>query len=266
MAAQSTPKKAAPRKAAAARLAKPTARQAFDDNMSDARFLFGLAQMLKNDRKRRMRPELREKVGSTLRIARRDWPALECIENEQVFVAFKPGAGLAGQVDEIALRPLLRQSVVAACAAVETFVADRVIENYGNAMRLDPKPPRLLGLTMTVEDWMRIESTYTRRGWGLRQIVELEIRERASPTPSVVGELFSMVAVKDVFKKIDNRRSVTPGTSARELDDIRKRRNKIAHEGDRSGRGRASITVPEVKKYLGQVESIIDAMDVVTKP
>lgn len=245
---------------------KPTARQAFDDNMADARFLFGVAQMLKNDRKRRMRKELREKVGGLLGVAKRDWQDLECLENAQVFVAFKPGAGLAGQVDEVALRPLLRQAVVAACAAVETFVADRVMELYGAAIKNDPVPPRLLGLTMTVEDWLRIEKTYTKKGWGLRQVVELEIRERSSPTPSVIGELFAMVAVKDLFKRIDSRRGVAVGTSAQQLEAIRRRRNKIAHEGDRAGKGRAAISVSVVEKYLDQVLAIVDAMDALTKP
>jgi len=235
--------------------------------MADAELLLTLAQMLQNDRKRRMRSELRSKVGAALGIPKRSWPQIECLENKQVFVAFKPGAGnLASGLDEAALRPLLRQAVVAACAAVETFVADRVIEHYGKAIKLEPVPPRLLGLTMTVDDWLRIDTIYTRRKWGLRQIVELEIREKSSPTPDVIGQLFSMVAVKDVFKRIDIRRKLDIGTMAKELDAIRLRRNKIAHEGDRAGRGRAGITVAEVEKYLRQVGSIIDGMDAVTKP
>lgn len=247
--------------------AKPTARQAFDANMADAELLFNIARMLQNDRQRRMRVERRARVGAALNLPKRSWAAVEIIENDQVFLAFKPGVGsLGSQLDQAALRPLLRQAVVAACAAVETFVADRVMEHYSKAIKLDPIPPRLLGLSMTVDDWLRIDSTYKRRAWGLRNIVELEIRERSSPTPSVIGQLFSMVAIKDLFKKIDSRRHVVPGTSEKELDAIRIRRNKIAHEGDRSGRGRATITVAEVERYLMQVMSIIDAMDAVTKP
>ena len=251
----------------AASRAKPNARQAFDANIADAELLFNIARMLQNDRQRRMRVERREKVGVALNLPKRDWPAVEVIENDQIFLAFKPGAGsLGSQLDAAALRPLLRQAVVAACAAVETFVADRVMDHYAAAMKLDPVPARLLGLTMTVDDWLRIDKTYTRRAWGLRNIVELEIREKSSPTPSVIGQLFSMVGITDVFKKIDKRRGVALKTSDKELDAIRIRRNKIAHEGDRSGRGRATITVAEVKRYLTQVMSIIDAMDAVTKP
>lgn len=246
--------------------AKPTAREAFDANMADAQLLFDIARMLQNDRQRRMRVERRAKVGAALNLPKRDWGAVEVIENDQVFLAFKPGAGsLGSQLDEVALRPLLRQAVVAACAAVETFVADRVMEHYPKAMKLDPVPPRLLGLTMTVDDWLRIDS-YKRRGWGLRNIVELEIREKASPTPSVIGQLFSMVGITEILKKVDKRRGVALKTSDKELDALRLRRNKIVHEGDRAGRSRAAISVSEVERYLAQVVSIIDAMDAVTKP
>jgi hypothetical protein len=246
---------------------KPSAREAFDANMADAEMLVALATMLQNKRQRRMRAELRERVGEALSIPKRKRAELECLENDQVFVAFKPGAtGLRGELNELALRPLLRQAVVAACAAVETFVADRVIENFSRAMKMDPIPPRLLGLTMTVDDWLRIERTYTRKGFGIRQIAELEIRERSSPTPSVIGELFSMVGIKDIFKSIDTQRKVVKGTSTTQLDLIRQRRNKIAHEGDRKGRSRAAISVAEVESYLSQVREIIDAMDKVTRP
>ena len=247
--------------------AKPSAREAFDANMADAEMLVALAKMLQNNRQRRMRAELRERVGEALSIPKRKWAELECLENDQVFVAFKPGAaGLRSELNEPALRPLLRQAVVAACAAVETFVADRVMENLSLAMRMDPMPPRLLAMTMTIDDWLRIEKTYTRKGFGIRQIAELEIRERSSPTPSVIGELFSMVGKKDIFKSIDVQRKVVKGTSAGELDVIRQRRNKIAHEGDRKGRSRAAISVTEVQTYISQVLQIVDAMDRVTRP
>jgi len=246
---------------------KPSAREAFDANMADAEMLVALAKMLQNKRQRRMRAELRERVGEALSIPKRKRAELECLENDQVFVAFKPGAaGLRSELNELALRPLLRQAVVAACAAVETFVADRVMENLSLAMRMDPMPPRLLAMTMTIDDWLRIEKTYTRKGFGIRQIAELEIRERSSPTPSVIGELFSVVGKKDIFKSIDLNRKVVKGTSARELDVIRQRRNKIAHEGDRKGRSRATISATEVEGYISEIMQIIDAMDRVTHP
>jgi hypothetical protein len=117
---------------------------------------------------------------------------------------------------------------------------------------------------MTVDDWLRIERDYQRKHWGLRQIVELEIRQRSSPTPSVIGELFSMVSQKDVLKRVDALRGVERGKSAEQLEIIRQRRNRIAHAGDRKGRGRATISVREVEGYLNEVGDIVGALEAVT--
>lgn len=246
---------------------KLPARAAFDLNMADADMLVSLAKLLRNQRANRMRKELRERLGGALRVPRRDWARLECLENDEVFVTFKPGAGhWRTSLNDDALKPLLRQAIVAACAAVETFVADRAVEHLGPVLRGSEKPPRLLGLNMTVADWLRIESQYRRRKWGLRQIIELEIREKASPTPTVIGEIFSMVGIRDVLKRCDVERRVAKGKTAEQLEALRQRRNKIAHEGDRRGRGRAPITVKEVEDYLADIRSIIGAMDLVTAP
>jgi hypothetical protein len=244
---------------------KPTAHEAFELNINDAQMLVSLARLLENQRRRRMRRELRERVGAALRIPRRHWEKLECLENDEVFVAFKPGhEEWRASLSSDRLAPLLRQAVVAATAAVETFVADRVMELYAEALKLDPPPPRLQALPLTVGDWMRIEDSYQRRGWGLRHAVELKVRQLASPNPRVINELFAMVGHKDVMRRVDGRRRVPEGTSIQELDAIRQRRNKIAHEGDRRGRGRAPIDVVTVEKQLEQVTSIVQALDAMT--
>lgn len=50
---------------------KMSAREAFDLNMQDAEVLVELARLLSNHRKRRMRRELRERLGSALSLAKR---------------------------------------------------------------------------------------------------------------------------------------------------------------------------------------------------
>lgn len=155
-------------------------------------------------------------------------------------------------------------SVVALAAAVETFVADRVMERYSAATKANPRPARLLGLTMTVDDWLRIESSYQRKAWGLRNLVELEVRQRASTTPSVIGELFSMVGERNLLQRVDGQRKLSKGASAAELSNLCTRRNKVAHDGDRQGRGRAAITVDQVERYLASMSSIVAALDALT--
>ena len=94
---------------------KPTARQAFDLNVADAEALVAVVRALRNRRVRRMRPELRERLGSALDLPRRDWDDLDCIESDDLFAVFKPGSQVDREsVSEPSLRPLLRQALVAA--------------------------------------------------------------------------------------------------------------------------------------------------------
>lgn len=241
---------------------KPSARAAFDANLKDAEILVDLAKTLVNKRRNRMRLEMRERLGEALSIPKKHRGDLGCLENDRVFVTFKPGhASLREKLNEPNLRPLLRQALVAACAAVETFCADRVMERYIRAIKSSPPPSGLLELSMTVGDYLTIEDRYKRRSWGLRQVVELEIRQRASPAPAQIGQLFGLVGEKKLMTRIDKRRKVPTGQSTTDLDRIVKRRNLIAHTGDRSGRGRAAITVEEVEANLATIVSIVDALD-----
>lgn len=241
---------------------KPSARQAFDDNLADAEALVAVVKALRNRRVRRMRRELRERLGSALDLPKKDWENLDCIESDDLFAVFKPGSAVdRSSISEPSLRPLLRQALVAACAAVETFVGDRVMERLRSALDADPRPTRLLDLPMTVRDWLWIDETYERRRWGLREVVEVEVRRLASPSPSQIGITFGVVGEKGLWKRVDRRRSVAVGSSEDALDKIYKRRNRIAHQGDRSGRGRATISIEEVEADLSCIAQVTDALD-----
>lgn len=246
--------------------AKPRARQAFDDNIADAQTLVQMARSLVNQRSYRMRAEKRAKLGEALGIARKRHDALDCIESADIFAVFTPGSKLTREsFSEASLRPLLRQALVAACAAVETFVADRVMERFAQTLDRDERPDRLLRLPMTVGDWLEIEEKYDRRKWGLRKVVEIEVRRRvASASPSQVGVAFSIVGERDLWKRVDHHRKVSKGSSERALQRIYERRNQIAHAGDRKGHGRATITADEVESDLNCILEIVSALDALT--
>jgi hypothetical protein len=234
-------------------MAKPSAIEAFEANLADADMLVGLSRALENRRVYRMREELRERVGAALSVAKKHRAGLDCVESEDLFVVLKPTGSLSrGDLTEESLRPLLRQAVVALCAAVETYVADRVMELFGPVIKQDDLPSRLAALAMTVGDWHAIERDYTRRGWGLREVVRRQIESQASASPSQLGKLFSAVGVSKLLERVDKNRGVGKGRSAEQLDEIVERRNRIAHAGDRKGRGRATISVEEVDGYTRQ--------------
>lgn len=245
--------------------AKPSAREAFDYNIEDAETLVLLADALRNRRVRRMRLEKRERLGDALGVARRDRDHLDCIESQDLFAVFPPGSRLDRRAfGERSLRPLLRQALVAGCAALETFAADRVMELYRAALDAEERPRRLLELPMTVGDWLWIDETYERKRWGLREVVESEIRFRSSPAPGQIGQLFGVVGQKALWKRVDKRRKVKVGDSEAALDRINERRNRIAHAGDRVGRGRATISSEEVGADLSCIVDVVEAIQAVT--
>lgn len=242
---------------------KQTALEAFELNMADATLLVNLAQALTNRRSNRLRKEPREAIGSALKIARGKHDEIDCVESEDFFVVLKPGARLTrdGLGD---MRPLLRQALVAGCAAVETYVGDRIMELIGPVLRNKQKPDRLLDIRMSVRDWYSINDRYERPVWGVREVVEREIRLAASPAPAQVGMAFSVVGEQGLLNRVDSQLHQRRGTAADVLTTVYERRNRIAHQGDRVGRGRARITIEEVRDDLGKVKRIVEAIDAIT--
>jgi hypothetical protein len=246
--------------------AKPTALQAFETNLADAGHLVGIAQAMTNTRARRMRRELRDKVGEALRIPVKHRDSLDCLQSDHLFVTFMPGAGLSRNDFDDA-RPLLRQALVAACAAGETYVADRAMERVGPLLNTKQATPRLRGIRMDLGCWLEIDSRYDRKKWGLRgMVIEPHIRQEASTDPTKVGFILSLLGIESPMNRLDSVRGVSKGETKAFLERLTQRRNRIAHEGDRVGRGRAALTVGEVVDDLEQLTSVVEAIQRVTQP
>lgn len=244
--------------------AKLSALDAFEVNLADAKHLVGIADAMTNTRVHRMRKELRNRVGEALKVPVGKRDQLDCLQSDDLFVTFMPGASLS-RSDFDDARPLLRQAIVAACAAGETYVADRVMERVGPLLSSSRATPQLRKIAMSVGGWLEIEETYERRKRGLRnRVVEPYIRREASTDPSKVGPMLSLLGVEKWSAKLDHERRVPKGETEMFLDRLTKRRNKIAHEGDRAGRGRAQLTASEVRRDLVDLESVVLAIEKIT--
>jgi len=242
---------------------KPSPIEAFDATLADAHHLVLLADALTNARSRKMRSELRDRVGSAFRVPAKNRGSLDCVESSDAWLVMKPGSRLtrARFTDH---KPLLRQAVVAACAAGETYIADKVMTRV-SALTVSESAatPRLHKLPMTVGDWLRIEDHYSRRRWGLHAVIATQIGELASLAPSQFGALLSLAGVDKWSAAVDRQRGVAKGETEQFLDRFSKRRNKIAHTGDRQGHGRAPLTVPEVEDDLATLQSVVAALEVI---
>lgn len=236
--------------------------EVFQANMNDADLLLRLADGTRNDRLRRARTEMRSRVGHALRIPASRQPDIDCVESADLFIVLKPDTRLQ-RADFEDLRPLLRQALVAGCAATETFMNDLVMDHLGAALRRNaPDSPRLQEIPMTVGQWREIETRYTRRGRGLRELVLKDfVAKYAGTSPTKVGGLMSLLGIQGWSKKIDKQRKSPKGSTEQFLTEVTERRNRIAHAGDRVGQGRAHITAAEVRPALDGLQSIVEAAE-----
>lgn len=234
--------------------------EAFRDNIGDAEALLNYAVAFENQRARGMRLELRNRVGEALKIPQKERDQLDCLESDDIFLVFLPTGNLHRD-HFLDRRPLLRQSLVAACAALETYVADIAMNFVGRAIRSDIPPRRLRNIPLTVGRWIEIERTYKRRGRAMRNVVEEHLRETSSTAPNRIAEVLLTVGVQDWVKRVDKLRQVKPGTTETQLKGLTDRRNRIAHSADRQGRGRASLEADTVTSYLGIIKSVVEATE-----
>lgn len=239
---------------------KPEPFEAFTNNVSDAETLLSYAVALKNRRTRRMRRKVGECIRATLRIPKKRMGRFDCLVSDDLLLVFIPGGTLSrDSFDD--LRPLLRQSLVAACAALETYVADKAMDFVGQALHAEEPPRRMRDIQLTVGRWAEIENQYKRRQWGIRSVVEEHIRETSSTAPNKIAQVLSTVGVKDWLRSVDAARSVSAGKTEQELAAITERRNRIAHTADRKGRGRASITPEDVRGHIETIKAVVDATE-----
>jgi hypothetical protein len=236
----------------------------FEDNIADAERLIALTRVLLNTRTYRMRRELRDSFGEAMRVPRKKWDELDCVESADVFLLLKPGGRAAREhFTEPQLRPLLRQSVVAISAAVESYVAEKACSLLSRAMKMDPLPARLREVSVSLEDVLWIEQNYERRGWGHRALIRQYLVAESSSDPDQIGRVFSTVGKSGLWPSVDKHRNTSKGVSEKQARALAERRNQIAHSGDRVGRGRALLTLEEVEGFYTNAKATVEAIDAV---
>jgi hypothetical protein len=237
--------------------------ETFEANITDAELLLKLSEAFTNLRSKRLRTEMREKLGKVLRVGKRRWDMLDGIQSRSVFVVLLDHARIRRQhlADQ---GPLLRAVVVAACAAFETFVADiakRELTSLLKSKRLEDLPKRLREVQMSFGDWVEIEAGYTRRVWGIRSHLEKWLEMEASTSPIKVGHILSAVGFENWAREVDRHRGVEAGLTVGQLKQIAERRNRIAHSLDRKN----TLTPSQVTLMVSDIRSIAGALEELSK-
>lgn len=237
---------------------------AFETNMADAELLVRWAVSIKNARQRRERKELRQRIGVALDIPQKRRDEIAIVESNDLSIVIKPDSAVS-RADFADTQPLLRQAVVAGCAATETFLSDLVMDHISDVTAAPNNlPSKLADTPMTVGQWLQIDRDYKYPRRGLHERVLRDYVSRyASTSPRRMGDLMAMLGVSKWAARLDQARGVSPQTSVTFLDMVSKRRNRIAHAGDRSGRTRAQITSDEVTEILSGLRSVVAGLDLI---
>ena len=232
----------------------------FEENIADAEVLLKFADGLQTQRTRKLRVERRDKVGRALGMTKDERDEIDGAESDHLFVLLKAGSPFTREdFTEVALSPLLRQAVVAVSAAIETWVADRATQFARTALK--ERPDRLSRVPLDLKTVLDIEAKYKYRGWGYREVLEGHIQSIASPAPSQIGLVFSLVGRPIKWSAIDTHRGVDKGRSEADLASIYERRNQIAHAADRNGGTRRAITAQEVHDHVLKAREIVEALE-----
>lgn len=241
---------------------QPTPREVFDEAIADAERLLAFSRALTNKRQYRLRKEMRVAVAPALeklRVPKAEWDYIDGIESDDLFVLLLPDAGLDRE-DFRDHSTLLRGALIAACSAFETFLSGWAIARI---RKIGKKglPAKAQKITLTVEKWTEIRgSKYPARALNDRVFAPY-LQELASTAPNKVGEVLATVGIEKPIQKLDGLRHTTKGTTEAELDEITKRRNRIAHAADREGRRKATMSAAQTEEYLATLVSIVDAIE-----
>jgi len=201
-------------------------------NLEDAERMLAFAAGLSDIRVRRMRADQKQTLGAALHVPSDRRESLERAEGAEAWIIIKPGANLRRDMfGAEALKPLVRQSVVVAAAAVEVYIAARVNGILQEMLASPALSP------------------------AAREVLVNAIEIRSSAAPSMIRGAFRRLGIDVDLTKI----RIEDGALASDvLGQLAEVRNRIAHG--------STADCPEVlqaRKLVLQVRHVIERLDLV---
>lgn len=162
--------------------------------------------------------------------------AIQLATNEHVLILFRPTARIPSSLRvDGGLDFLLRQAVVVACTALETFLWETVRGGALTVVRARRRgaDAELRNLTMTLEEYVGLDAASDADA-RLRQILLARFDRQALYDVSAIDRVARMLGVRDFWRRIEQATG-SPATGLRALvGDLVARRNLITHRADRA--------------------------------
>jgi len=166
---------------------------------------------------------------------------------------------------------LLRQAVVVACTAVESFFWDSLRENALTIVRARRRgaDETLRGITLTLDDYLSLEN-YAEPDKRLEQIILKNFERKTLYSTESIDNIAKILTVNNFWEDICKKCGQSINDIRRNLDEIIQRRNQIAHRADRpetetglderiDGHGLREITFPWVNTRVATAKSVVIA-------
>jgi len=198
--------------------------------------------------------------------------AVRHAENEQLLICARASAPIPqALLIQDGINFLLRQSVVVACTALESFFWDSLRENVLTIVRARKRgaDKSLRDLTLTLDEYLSMEN-YADPEERLRQIILKNFERRTLYDSASIEKIANILTVQNFWDDIARRCGRKPGELRRDIDELIERRNRIAHCADRpdtaaqppeeqDGHGLRAINSAWVTPRVSTAKSLVDA-------
>ena len=155
--------------------------------------------------------------------------------NDRITLLVRPTARIPGPI----LIPggldfLLRQAVVVACTALETFLWNTVLENALTIVRArrTGADEEIKNLSLTLEDYISIEHSPD-RDMRVRQIILKNFERKPLYSPDAIDRVARILTVRNFWEQVEKVCGESATNLRRLIGDLIPRRNVIAHRADR---------------------------------
>lgn len=202
-------------------------------NFSVADHLLQLHELFRELREEPAADALRLAVCRSLSVP--EQTVLRHARNDQLVLVAKAVAPIpASLLVEDGINFLLRQAVVVACTALESFYWDALRENVLTIVRARRRgaDKSLRELTLTLDDYLSLEN-YGDPEVRLRQIILKNFERGTLYDAASIEKIATVLTVRDFWPLVAKQCGQTDSEIKRQLGELINRRNQVAHRADR---------------------------------
>lgn len=202
-------------------------------NFLVAEHLLQLHELFRELREEDVADPMRLAVCQTLALPEQS--ILRHARNDQVVLVAKASAPIPHSLlVQNGLDFLLRQSVVVACTALESFYWDALRENVATIVRARKRgaDESLRKITLTLDDFLSLES-YDDPEARLQEIILKNFARRTLYDVTSIDDIAKVLTVAKFWPSVAQKMGTPEGDIKRQIGELIARRNQIAHRADR---------------------------------